>query len=417
MFGSTPVASTAQGSGGLFSFNNNNNNNTSQPQQGGSLFGNSAKPAGGLLGGGAPASTQPAAGGIFGNLGAASSQPAGGLFGQSASTAPAAGNLFGASQPASQPTQAAGNLFGASQPAATTQQQRPSLFQAAQSAARPPPLFGASAGAGNANQQNSNAQQQQQQTVPGIKIDVSNIKPTTRMFELHEDIQNTILQIDEVINGGINASMQCAQVLPKLGEAIEQLPLDVAYLESQIEIVEGALGRDAVDVGAARQVVRADASDATVVFGAIENLKLPSQFHYGGGGVSGSGGANLQTTSSNENSNASSTDLLAYFNTQSNTLDQRLAAFTRQLLEVELHLRTVEATAVDGIEKLIRRRSIADAGDDAAGGNGGGAGDAGEGIRELVGTMRRFEDAVLRVAGRVGGVREGVVDLGVGLRD
>jgi nucleoporin p58/p45 len=410
MFGSTPAATTAQTPGGLFSFNNN----ASQPQQGGSLFGSTAKPAGGLFGGAAPASTQPAAGGLFGGTSTAASQPAGGLFGQTASTAPAAGGIFGSGQPPNQPAQTAGNLFGASQPAATAQQQRPSLFQPAQSAARPPPLFGASAGAGNTNQQNGNAQQQQQ-TVPGIKIDASNIKPTTRMFELHEDIQNTIIQIDEIINGGINASMQCAQVLPKLGEAIEQLPLDVAYLESQIEIVEGALGRDAVDVGAARQVVRADASDATVVFGAIENLKLPSQFHYGGGGVSGSGGANLQTTSSSGgDNNASSTDLLAYFNTQSNTLDQRLAIFTKQLLEVELHLRTVEATAVDGIEKLIRRRSVADAGDASANG---GADDAGEGIRELVGTMRGFEDAVLRVAGRVGGVREGVVDLGAGLRE
>jgi nucleoporin p58/p45 len=382
--------------------------------------------SGGLLGG-APAAT---GGGLFGNRPAAS-QPAG-LFGQSASAAPTGGStfgggLFGASQSttqpatnlfaaASQPAQPT-NLFGASsqaaqptnlfassatQPAASTQQQRPSLFQPAQSAARPPPLFGASAG-GNANQQNGNGgAQQQQQSVPGVKIDLSNIKPTTRMFELHEDIQNTILQIDEVIQGGINASMQCSQVLPKLGEAIEQLPLDVAYLETQIEIVEGALGRDAVDVGSARALVRSDADDAVRVFGAVENLKLPSMFHYGG-----SAAPNLQTTTSGD-TNASSTDLLSYFTTQSSALDARLQLYTQHLLEVESHLRTVEITAVDGIEKLIRRRSVADA-------NGGeGSFDGGEGIRDLVTAMRGFEDAVLRVAGRVGGVREGVVDLSVG---
>jgi nucleoporin p58/p45 len=392
LFGSTPAATTAQSSGGLFGFNN-----TSQP----------AKPAGGLLGAAPIASSQPS-GSIFGNA-AASGQPS--LFASTASAAPAAGNtfgqstggIFGASQTASQPSAQTANIFNTAQ-AASTQQTRPSLFTPAPAAARPPTLFGSST-TNNTNQGTS-----QQQTVPGIKIDLSNIKPTTRMFELHEDIQNMILHIDGLIQGGINASMQCSQVLPKLGEAVEQLPLDVSYLEDKIEIVEGALGRDAVDVGTCRSIVRADADDAMTVFKAVENLKLPSLFHYGGATPNLQTGDARDVRSPGEDS-AASTDLLSYFNTQSTAIDYRLNTFTQQLFEVEQHLRTVESTAVEGIEQLIRKRNVADASSDSSG-----VVDTGEGVRELVGAMRGFEDAVLRVAGRVGGAREGVVDLSLGLR-
>jgi hypothetical protein len=40
-----------------------------------------------------------------------------------------------------------------------------------------------------------------------------------------------------------------------------------------------------------------------------------------------------------------------------------------------------------------------------------GGDDGKEGLRELVATLRRFEDAVLRVASRVGEVRENAVEV------
>ncbi|KAJ5082594.1 hypothetical protein N7532_011637 [Penicillium argentinense] len=93
--------------GGLFG--SSTTAQTQQPQQSGGLFGQStAKPAGGLLGGGLGQPTQPAqSGGLFGQT--STQQPAqqpstgGGLFGLAAST-----------QQQSQPQQQQGGLFGGS---------------------------------------------------------------------------------------------------------------------------------------------------------------------------------------------------------------------------------------------------------------------------------------------------------------
>ncbi|KAF2425511.1 hypothetical protein EJ08DRAFT_594390, partial [Tothia fuscella] len=398
LFGLTMVSSQPQQTGGLFG-----NTAPSQSQQTGGLFGNTAasqpQQNGGLFGQSAAASQPQQSGGLFGNSTAAAQPQTGGLFGQTQSSQPQqsnSGGLFSFNQ-SSQPGAALGgapkvNLFG-STAATTSQPQSNSLFSGIAAPASQPQQQPATLGAPQANAQS-------QQTVPGVKIDASNIKPTTRMFELHEDIQNMIIQIDDMISGGIRTSMSCSGVLPQLGAKIDQLPTDVAYLESKLETVEGALVRDALDVGDVKDVVRSDATSAMTLFGAIENLKLPNQFHYSGMGNS-SMNANLQTSANAATSAASSSDLLSYFNTQAEELAKRTESYEQQLKEVEMHLRTVEGSAVEGIERLIRQRS-------------GEGGISGEGIRELVGAMRGFEEAVLRVAGRMGEVREKVVDVSLG---
>lgn len=251
---------------------------------------------------------------------------------------------------------------------------------------------------------NSTQAPQGQQTVPAVRVDASNIKPTTRFLELHEDIQQQILAIDEVIQASIEKSLQCSQVLPQLGVSIEGLPGDVELLETKLETVDGALSRDAQAVGASKEVINADALDALKVFRAIENLKLPAQFHYssiGGGFNSGSGAGEEDGT----------TDLLPYFNNTANKLEKEVNEYQRVVVEVESHLRTVEGSAVEGIQKVIRRRQMMGASD----GTNGQVDARKEGLRELAGTMRGFEEAILRVAGRVGEAREGVVELGMGI--
>jgi nucleoporin p58/p45 len=222
---------------------------------------------------------------------------------------------------------------------------------------------------------------------------------------LHEEVQNLILQIDDIVQASIHASFQCSEIMPNLGAAVEGLPQDVEILDTKLETVEGALGRDARAVGASKEVINADAHDALRVFRAVENLKLPAQFHYssigGGGGFNVSGGGEEE----------GSTDLLPYFQKKEAGLERELAEYQRVVVEVESHLRTVEGSAIEGIQKVVRRRHMM---------NGNGNGGNGqvdvrkEGLRELAGTMRGFEEAVLRVAGRVGEAREGVVELGMG---
>ena len=199
----------------------------------------------------------------------------------------------------------------------------------------------------------------------------------------------------------MKASMQCSETLPSLGQKVEILPQDVEYLGARLETVEGALSRDAEAVGQAKQVVEKDSEDAVRLFRAVENLKLPSQFHYSsiGGGFSGSVGADVE-------SDIAATDLLGYFNLRTSELEKKAEVFGQNQKEVELHLRTVEATTIEGLQKLARRGAVETEGK--------GVDIKGEGLREVAGVMRTFEDAILRVAQRVGETREKVVDVSLG---
>ncbi|KAE9974536.1 hypothetical protein BLS_003087 [Venturia inaequalis] len=375
--------------------------------------GNTGGLFGATNGSSAPATTQ-TGGGLFGSNTATSSAPATGTSvfngGVASSQAPAATNaasssLFGGG----------GLNLGASKPAAGT-----GLFGSNTTTTQPPAastgggMFGG--GANTTNQQanvgsglfgNSTQNPQGQQTVPAVRIDASNIKPTTRFSELHEDIQQQILAIDEIIQASIEKSLQCSQVIPQLGASVEALPGDVELLETRLETVDGALSRDAQAVGASKEVINADALEALKVFRAVENLKLPAQFHYssiGGGFNSGSGAGEEE----------GSTDLLPYFNSTANKLEKEVNEYQRVVVEVESHLRTVEGSAVEGIQKVVRRRQMMGASNGQNGTNGQ-ADMRKEGLRELAETMRGFEEAVLRVAGRVGEAREGVVELGMGI--
>lgn len=333
------------------------------------------------------------------------------------------GSGLGSSQPPPATTAAGSSLFGNGGLSLGTPNSGTgtSLFGNNTSTTQPPAastsggMFGG--GATTANQQantgsglfgNSTQTSQVQQTVPAVRVDASNIKPTTRFSELHEDIQQQILAIDEIIQASIEKSLQCSQVMPQLGASVEALPGDVELLETKLETVDGALSRDAQAVGARKEVINADALDALKVFRAVENLKLPAQFHYssiGGGFNSGSGAGGDEE---------GSTDLLPYFNSTAKKLEKEINEYQRVVVEVESHLRTVESSAVEGIQKVVRRRQMMGA-SNGQNGTSGQVDARKEGLRELAGTMRVFEEAVLRVAGRVGEAREGVVELGMGI--
>ncbi|KIW00486.1 hypothetical protein, variant [Verruconis gallopava] len=391
LFGAAPAASTAQTStGGLFGSTTSTaskptglfgTSTTSSAQSTGGLFGatttSSAAPSGGLFGS-TTTTSQPASGGLFGSS-TATSKPAG-LFGSStATTAPAAGGLFGSSTATSQP--ASGGLFGAKPASGGLFGQSTATSQPSQ-AAPSSSLFGA---LNNAN----TASQPTQQTVAAVKIDWTNVKPTTRFNELHQEVQDAIVFIDEVIQGAIRASIQCSEAMPAVGQAVNNIPNDVEYLERRLETVEGALSRDAVAVGNNKEIIEKDSEDAVRLFRAIENLKLPNQFHYPT--ISGGPTPDANTT----------TDLLSYFSARAAELEHQTKVFERHQREVDAHLRTVEHTAVEEMQKLSRRSGAKEA-------------EVGEGLREIAMVMRTFEEAILRVAERVGEAREKVVDLELG---
>ncbi|KAL9062206.1 MAG: hypothetical protein Q9157_009127, partial [Trypethelium eluteriae] len=326
LFGSNAASQPKQG-GGLFG-----SSTTSQPQQsnapsGSALFGaSSTQPqAGGGLFGSQPNQNQSQGGGLFSSLGQKANQvygqqqqsqpqqPSTGLFGslgQSQQSQPQQNtSLFGGStfgQPQSQPQQSTslfGNSFvGQSQP----QQQQPPQPQSsafgtlgAQGRAATASLFGSSTaqrpsqslfpGPLTMGQSTNTAQPTSTQpgpsaptTVPGVTIDLTQIRGTTRFNDLHTDVQSTIEKIDTFIAQQISHAEQCAQLLPSHADSLSYIAPDVGFVAARLETAEAGIDNDTRAIRDLREVVERDGEDAKRAFRALENLKLPERFHYPG---------------------------------------------------------------------------------------------------------------------------------------
>src|ERR1700753_815830 len=238
--------------------------------------------------------------------------------------------------------------------------------------------------------------QQSQQVVPGVKIDLSNIKPTTRFFELHENLQKQIEMVDHFIQNQIQYFAKCEAFMPGHGVQLKTIPGDVDFVKTKYETVTQALDRDAADISAVKDAVQSDINDARRAFAAVETLKLPAQFQYSIGYT-----APQDKSSNDTESNAfASTDLTPYFEEQIKDLEKMLQGFGQQLGEIEAHWRAVDSSASEQAHKLLRRQ----AGEDPSK----------ERVQELGQAMRIFEDAVYRVASKVGEAREGVIECTMG---
>ncbi|KAF2672297.1 hypothetical protein BT63DRAFT_477082 [Microthyrium microscopicum] len=312
-------------------------------------------------------------------------------------SAPAAGaSIFGAAKPAaslfnapaSQPQAAGSSLFGN---AGAQQQQQPQQQQAN----GPAPLFSSlgTGGTGGLLGQQQQQNQQQQTVVPGVRIDVQNVKPTTRFFELHDGLQRDIVHVDDFIQEQIRFMGQITAFMPGHKLSLKPIPDDVDYVEKKLETVALTLDRDAAEVGTVKDLVAKDVEDARRVFGAIEHLKLPAQYQYG----TSWGGAG---SNDHDGDVFASTNMVPYFDKQADELDKRLQRYMQQINEITQHLGAVEEGANEQLHRVLRRTAGEDAGK--------------ERVQELASAMHTFEDAVLRVASNVGEAREGVIACSLG---
>lgn len=421
LFGSTTTTAGTGGGGGLF---------------GGAAASQTQQPGGGLFGGGATAQTQQQGGGLFGTT--ATAQPAqgggGGLF-NTAATQPAAtagGGLFGNTQNTGgslfggggntntgtsglfgqKPAQA-GGLFGgqaATQPAQTTAGGLlcvPSLpyLNFTRSASSQADPFHSGGLNKSTNQQQPNptlGATMNSQVVPGVRIDVSNMKSTTRFNDLHEDIQKGIADIDKFIQNCMSQKDQLDAFMPAHGEQLSAIPGDVRFVGRKYAAVDSALGADLHAIKQMRDLVKSDAEEAKLSFSAVDNLMLPSQYHVNnapgffgssnrdGSGSGGKGGDDDDKTAS---------DLVGYFSKQVDEMDEQIKRFQKNVREIEMHLGGVQQNIMDQASRLQN------------GGGGFGAGSAEDKQMELYAVLRDFEESILQVAGVVGAGREGVTEL------
>lgn len=429
LFGSTNQQQ--QPSGGLFG--STNTQQQSQPQQSGGLFGNlntqqqnQSSNTGSLFGGNnAPQPNQPSGlGGLFGGGAATQQQPqnSGGLFGGAnpqpkpsvfagagsglgnSSTLGTGSNMFAKpAQPAS-----AGNLFAST---ANAGQSQPSLLGATQhSRLNQSAPFGRLSMGQNAAPAN---------TVGAVKIDLENMRPTTRFDDCVDDVKQQLEQIDKWIQDQERNCKLIEAFCPKHGEDVNSIAPDVEYVRSKADDADQALISDAQGVDAQRRNTDKDTKDLERCQRIVTNLNLPQAYQYsgsmslGGMGALGSMYGSQQrpqqtaTVPDGEDPSNYDMDLIGnYFAPMAGELQKTVDDYAKTLTEIESHMRVMESSAMAQAQQLAQQRS--------------GMGGAGsqqsseENVRELADTLRGFEQSILGVAGVVGECREGVNELVLG---
>ncbi|ORY59678.1 uncharacterized protein BCR38DRAFT_445202 [Pseudomassariella vexata] len=442
LFGTS--SSQAPAAGGLFG--SASQTQTTQPAAGTSLFGNAASTTpktGGLFGNtGTTAAAQPQStgtSGIFGSAGTTVAGGGGGLFGSAASSQPqqqTSGGLFGsannnAAQPAQQQT-TSGMFGGATQNQSQTQGGGlfgGSLLSKPQQATNTSTLFGQSTQpkAGgllyvedrlhptldqlNTNRDSGQSQMNpgqsvlgpgltmgqstNQQTVPGIRIDVTNLRGTTRFNDLQEMLQKEILQLDTIIQGYMSQKSELDAFIPAHGEMLSNIPNDVKFVERKYGGVENALRSDAEAIEVVNGLVKQDANNARLSFRAIDNLRLPQQYHTTGLWSS------RQGASSTANTETDGQDLVSFFSKTSDEMDEQLKRYQKNLSDIESHMHGVQDGLVGEMQKMMAAKN-------------GGASGTDQKLAELGAVLRDFERSILQVAHEVGGAREGMARLQLG---
>ncbi|PGH17073.1 hypothetical protein AJ80_04946 [Polytolypa hystricis UAMH7299] len=443
---SNPTTS-APAAGGLFG----STTATAQPQSGG-LFGaaTTTQPqSAGLFGGTTPATSQPQAGGLFGasttkpqtggslfgGLGSGTNtqqqggSATGSLFGGQTATSqqPQAGGMFGSTL--QKPASTGGSFFGG---ASTTQQQnKPSPFggfgttttqqqqqQPQQQQGPTLSLFGNQ----NAASQQQQQQQQRPSTVPGVKIDVTNLVPTTKFESCSDELQREIEAIDTYILNQIRMCNEVSDVLPSIKTQGQLVPNDVEFVQGKLDTLQEALENDASGIDHARSLVARDAAEAKLAFRALDTLLLPLQYQPSTGDRWWSSPQQSQSMSRHslrsalgarhsmlalpEDAEADSTlgatggptNLVDYFSQRSDEMNSVVEKYRTNLKEIEDHLHGVETTLSKQLNELSSRARDSGAANNVPSSR----------VSELAGTLADVESAILGVAARVGGVREEV---------
>ncbi|MCJ1391531.1 hypothetical protein MMC18_004395 [Xylographa bjoerkii] len=245
---------------------------------------------------------------------------------------------------------------------------------------------------------------QAQQTIPGVRINLSELRPTTRFNDLHDDVQKIIEDVDNFILNQIYLSEQCDGTMPKVDSAVAYIPNDVEFCTRKLDTMQQALENDAGAIETGRELVGKDAADARLSFKIIQNLRMPQQFQHANLWSQPQPpqkiGSVLQDGHVEESGSA---DLVSYFSSQAEEMTRTLYTFKVHIAEVETYLRGLEANTVQQMQRLQFTRN-----------RDGGQRSADDQVRELAAVLREFEGGILGIAGKVGGVREKVQEAMLG---
>jgi nucleoporin p58/p45 len=323
--------------------------------------------------------------------------------------------LFGNTQQQpqqAQQTQTGSGLFG--QPAQAQQQpQKTGLGLFGSSTAQPNTGMGAAPSNGGGFLGQSQPQQQQAAQnvaqVPGVQINIENIRARSRFDDLAEPLQKGIHLIDMGIQRVIKMRDEIGEFMPQHERDIEQLGRDVKFVEDKFRAVQSALNRDIQTVKVLQDMTKKNIGDAQLSFKATDNLKLPTHYHQKGLFASpppASGSGDVADPSS---THESAQDLITYFNRICDDVERYKRRLDEYRGEIERDMPGVEKGLYEQIRALRDR---------TAGSVGGAA--VQDQLGQVLLALRETGNAIVSQAGQIADTRErlsrlqaGIVESGV----
>lgn len=262
--------------------------------------------------------------------------------------------------------------------------------------------------------------------VPGVKVDLTNLLPTTKYESCADELRREIENIDNAILEQIRMCNEVADILPTIEQQGSTIPNDVEFVQGKLDTIQHALENDASDIDQLRGLVTRDAAEAQVAFRAIDTLKLPMQYQSSGGGgwwsvhdqkVPDRG--SLRSTRKNtlalpddvevdpstaNTVNGVPVNLVDYFSQRSDEMGAVLGRYKGNLKEIEDHLHGVEVNLNRQIHDFVSSRSR----------DGSGAGTPKSAVNDLAAVLGDVEAGIMGVAARLGGVTEQVQEVSLG---
>jgi nucleoporin p58/p45 len=257
--------------------------------------------------------------------------------------------------------------------------------------------------------------------VPGVKIDVSNLVPTTKFESCSDELKKEIEGIDTFILNQIRLCNEVSDFLPMIASQGALVPNDVEFVQGKLDTLQQALENDASDIEEVRNLVTRDANDAKLCFRALDTLFLPLQYQPAPGErwwspnqqASSMQRYSLRSalgtrqnllalpgdseTDSSVAATGGPTNLVDYFSQRADEMNNVLDKYRQTLKEIEGHLGGVEVSLTRQINDAAACRSRE---------SGSGALQPTSRSSELAATLRDVEMAILGVAGRLGNIKE-----------
>lgn len=245
---------------------------------------------------------------------------------------------------------------------------------------------------------------QQQQTVPGVRISINELRPTTRFNDLHEDLQRFIENINNFVLEQMKFQNQCEQAIngdDGVKNTSVLVPGEVQSAHSTLDAVQQALENDAHAIAHVKTLNKGDHKDAMLSFKAASSLRVPQQFQHS---------SFRHTTNTPHAAGASlidddgaATDLVSYFTSQTNEMANTLDIYRSRLAGIDTYLNGIEVSMVDQMQQLIFLR-----GQDGIRRN------AEDQVKELAAVLKEMQSGIAGVAGKLSVTRERVQGIIVG---